>query len=157
MQIDALANSISHLNSGVSQIKKFVIDNNIVGTSAGVGIGLAAKDAIQSLVNDVLLPSIVTFLRYLKIESLTSFLPVSKKADISIISFIKQMITFLLVVTVSFIFVKLAFDYLLGINTTKKDDKPKNGNNYNTIKDNTIKDNIKDNFEMLSHFKTSRI
>jgi len=56
MQIDNLTNNIGQnaivLNSGLSQIKKFIIDNNIVGTSAGVGVGLAAKDAIQSLVND---------------------------------------------------------------------------------------------------------
>jgi large-conductance mechanosensitive channel len=147
MQIDALANSIN-LNNSVNQIKKFIIDNNIVGTSAGVGVGLAAKDAIQSLVNDILLPSFVTFLRYLKIESVSSFLPVSKKAEISIISFIKQMITFVLVVTVSFIFVKLAFDYLLGIDITKKDDKPKNGSN-NAIKDNTLKHNTIEKFSSL--------
>lgn len=136
MQFENLTNSIN-LNSGVSQIKKFIMDNNIVGTSAGVGVGLAAKDAIQSLVNDILLPSFVVLFRSLNIESAASFLPVSKKADINIISFIKQMITFVLVVTVSFIFVKLAFDYLLGIDTTKKNDKPKNGSN-NIMKDNTI-------------------
>lgn len=143
MQIDSLNNNIG---TGLSQIKKFVIDNNIVGTSAGVGVGLAAKDAIQSLVNDVLLPSFVTLFRYLNIESASSFLPVGKKAELSIINFIRQMITFVLVVAVSFLFVKLAFDYLLGINSIKKEDKPKNNNNTtmnntmnNTINDNTIK------------------
>ena len=152
MQFENLTNSIN-LNSGVSQIKKFIMDNNIVGTSAGVGVGLAAKDAIQSLVNDILLPSFVVLFRSLNIESAASFLPVGKKADINIISFIKQMITFVLVVTVSFLFVKLAFDYLLGINTTKKDDKPKNGSNYtikdNTIKDNTLKHNTMEKFSSL--------
>jgi len=134
MQVDIVNNSISNLNSGVSQIKKFIVDNNIVGTSAGVGVGLAAKDAIQSLVGDVLLPSFVAMFRNLNMDNVTQFLPIDKKAELNFISFIKQMITFILVVMVSFLFVKLAFDYLLGVETIKKDDKPKNSINNNTIK-----------------------
>ena len=149
MQVDILNNSISNLNSGVSQINKFIVDNNIVGTSAGVGIGLAAKDAIQSLVNDVLLPSIVALLRKLNMDGVTQILPVGNKAELNFISFIKQMITFILVVMVSFLFVKLAFDYLLGVETTKKDDKPKNGINNNTIKQDT---DTKENFTSFYSF-----
>jgi large-conductance mechanosensitive channel len=151
MQVDILNNSISNLNSGVSQINKFIVDNNIVGTSAGVGIGLAAKDAIQSLVNDVLLPSFVAVFRNLNMDGVTQFLPVGNKAELNFISFIKQMITFILVVMVSFLFVKLAFDYLLGVETTKKDDKPKNGINNNTIKQDTDTD-TKENFTSFYSF-----
>lgn len=147
MRIDNLTNTIGNLNSGLSQIKKFVIDNNIVGTSAGVGVGLAAKDAIQSLVNDILLPFFVVLFRNLNIEIASKFLPIGKKAELNIISFIKQMITFILVVMVSFLFVKLAFDYLFGIDTTKKQDNPKNGMNNNTKKDDT-----KENFNTLYSF-----
>jgi large-conductance mechanosensitive channel len=146
MQVEIFNNGIGNLNSGVSQIKKFIIDNNIVGTSAGVGVGLAAKDAIQSLVNDILLPFFVVLFRYLNIESASKFLPVGEKAELNFVSFIKQMITFILVVTVSFLFVKLAFDYLLGVDTSKKHYK-------STIDDNNAnKDDTKENFNPLYSF-----
>jgi len=152
MQIDDLTNNISQnaivLNSGMSQIKKFIIDNNIVGTSAGVGVGLAAKDAIQSLVNDILLPFFVVVFRTLNIEAASKFLPVGKKAQLNIISFIKQMITFILVVMVSFLFVKLAFDYLLGVDITKKD--VNNVNNKNTVKNDST--STKEKFSSLYSF-----
>lgn len=146
MQIDNLTTSIGNLNSGVSQIKKFIIDNNIVGTSAGVGVGLAAKDAIQALVNDILLPLFVVLFRYLNIESASKFLPVDENAQLNIINFIKQMITFILVVTVSFLFVKLAFDYLLGVDTSTTHYKSTNDNN------NANKDDTKENFSPLYSF-----
>ena len=38
------------------QLNKFIIENNIVGTSVGVGIGLATKDVIHSFVSDILFP-----------------------------------------------------------------------------------------------------
>jgi len=152
MQIDNLTNNIGQnaivLNSGLSQIKKFIIDNNIVGTSAGVGVGLAAKDAIQSLVNDILLPFFVVVFRTLNIEAASKFLPVGKKAQLNIISFIKQMITFILVVIVSFLFVKLAFDYLLGVDITKKD--VNNVNNNNTVKNDST--STKEKFSSLYSF-----
>ena len=152
MQIDDLTNNISQnaivLNSGMSQIKKFIIDNNIVGTSAGVGVGLAAKDAIQSLVNDILLPFFVVVFRTLNIEAASKFLPVGKKAQLNIISFIKQMITFILVVIVSFLFVKLAFDYLLGVDITKND--VNNVNNNNTVKNDST--STKEKFSSLYSF-----
>jgi len=152
MQIDNLTNNIGQnaivLNSGLSQIKKFIIDNNIVGTSAGVGVGLAAKDAIQSLVNDILLPFFVVVFRTLNIEAASKFLPVGKKAQLNIISFIKQMITFILVVMVSFLFVKLAFDYLLGVDITKKD--VNNVNNKNTVKNDST--STKEKFSSLYSF-----
>ena len=46
----------------ISKLKQFIVDNNIVGTSAGVCIALATKDGIQSLVGDIIIPSIVILL-----------------------------------------------------------------------------------------------
>ena len=100
-----------------------MIDNNIVGTSAGVGVGLAAKDGIQSLVNDIMMPSLVSLFHYLNFDTASKFLPVGEKAKLNIVNFIKQMITFVITVAVSFLFVKLSFDYLLGIDSSKKDEK----------------------------------
>jgi len=115
---DGLGGGIGH---GLSQIKKFVMDNNIVGTSAGVGVGLAAKDAVQSLVNDVIMPSLALLFHYFNFDTASKFLPVSEKSKLNVINFIKQMITFIITVAVSFLFVKLSFDYLLGIDSSKKD------------------------------------
>ena len=62
---DNLGGGLGH---GLSQIKKFVMDNNIVGTSAGVAVGLAAKEGIQSLVNDVIMPAFATLFRYIHFD-----------------------------------------------------------------------------------------
>jgi len=90
---------------------------------------------------------IVVF-RTLNIEAASKFLPVGKKAQLNIISFIKQMITFILVVIVSFLFVKLAFDYLLGVDITKND--VNNVNNNNTVKNDST--STKEKFSSLYSF-----
>jgi len=115
---DNLGGGLGH---GLSQIKKFVVDNNIVGTSAGVAVGLAAKEGIQSLVNDVIMPAFATLFRYIHFDMGSKLLPVSEKTKLDVINFIKQMIAFVITLAVSFLFVKLSFDYLLGIDTNKKD------------------------------------
>jgi|UniRef100_A0A6C0M155 large-conductance mechanosensitive channel len=46
------------VNNGITQLKQFIVSNNIVGTSAGVCIALATKDGIQSLIGDVIAPSV---------------------------------------------------------------------------------------------------
>jgi large-conductance mechanosensitive channel len=107
------------LNGTVNEIKRFIIDNNIVGTSAGVCIALAAKDGIQSLVGDIIIPAIVLTLKTMNINFLTKYLPVAGKVQLNLVDFVKQMITFILIIIISFVFVKFAFGYLLGINYTK--------------------------------------
>lgn len=114
------------LNDGLGDLKRFIIDNNIVGTSAGVCIALAAKDGIQSLVGDIIIPTIVMLLKALHIDFLTKYLPVTGKTQLNITDFVKQMITFILIIVISFIFVKFAFGYLLGVRYTAN-------NNYNNI------------------------
>jgi large-conductance mechanosensitive channel len=110
------------LNDSVNELKRFIVDNNIVGTSAGVCIALAAKDGIQSLVGDIIIPTIVIVLKACKIDFLTKYLPVSGKMQLNVVDFVKQMITFILIIIISFIFVKFAFGYLLGVGYTKSND-----------------------------------
>jgi large-conductance mechanosensitive channel len=105
----------------VDQLRKFVVDNNIVGTSAGVCIALATKDGIQSLVGDIIIPGLVILLHSLHIDSLTKILPIHGKAQFNIMDFIKQFITWILIIIISFVFVKFAFEYLLGISNNKND------------------------------------
>jgi large-conductance mechanosensitive channel len=111
---------MTDLTSGISNLKQFIIENNIVGTSAGVCVALAAKDGIQSLVGDIIIPSMIILLHTLNIGSLTKYLPVNGKAQLNITQFIKQMITFFLIIIISFLFVNVAFGYLLGIDNSKK-------------------------------------
>lgn len=112
-------NVLGH-RSRMEELKHFVVENNIVGTSAGVCVALAAKDGIQSLVGDIIMPFIVIFLRALHIEGVSKFLPVEGHMKLNIAKFIKGMITFILTILFSFLFVKVAFGYLLGINYEKK-------------------------------------
>jgi len=107
----------------LDELKKFIIDNNIVGTSAGVCIALAVKDGIQSMVGDIIIPGILILLKSLNIDFLKKYLPSNGSSNLQVASFIKNMITFILVVIVSFIFVKLAFEYLLNVQIPSKTDK----------------------------------
>ena len=104
-----------------SQFKKFIIDNRIIGTSAGVCIALAAKDSIQSIVNDIIIPLILIFIQRFGFTFLKDYLPKSEKSVLDITEFIKNMVTFILVVCVSFLFIKLAFEYLLNIKQNDDD------------------------------------
>jgi len=125
----------------VVQLRKFVVDNNIVGTSAGVCIALATKDGIQSLVGDIIIPGTVLLLHSLHIDSLTKILPVNGKAQLNVLDFLRQLITWFLIIILSFVFVKFAFEYLLGI-TNNKNAITSNSNNSNN---NEIKENFLNN------------
>jgi large-conductance mechanosensitive channel len=108
----------------VVQLRKFVVDNNIVGSAAGVCIALATKEGIQSLVQDIIIPSIVILLHSLHVDWLTKILPVHGKSPLNVLNFVNQLVTWFLIIIISFVFVKLSFEYLLGITNTKND-KPK--------------------------------
>jgi len=109
----------------MDQLKKFLVGNNIVGTAAGVSIALVTKDVISSLVGDIIIPGIIFLLLKLNIHSLTELLP--GKSEFDFTNFIKEFISWIFVVVITFVFVKVAFEGLLGINNTKL-----NGNKSNT-------------------------
>ena len=125
---------MSEIKNGISNLKQFIADNNIVGTSAGVCVALAAKDVIQSLVGDIIIPSIIILLHTLHIDGLTKYLP-AKGTKLNITDFIKEMITFFLIIIITFVFIKFAFGYLLGVDIKKTPEKTlektpeKNSNN----------------------------
>jgi large-conductance mechanosensitive channel len=120
------------LENGIDNIKKFVIDNNIVGTSAGVCVALATKDSIQSLVSDIIIPTTLILLNSLNINSVKRYLPVNESNQLNISNFIKQLITFILIVVISFLFVNIAFGYLLGINNINKTENNQKNLKYST-------------------------
>ena len=128
----------------VVQLRKFVVDNNIVGTSAGVCIALATKDGIQSFVQDIIIPGIVIILHSLHVDWLTKILPLHGKSQLNVLNFINQLITWFLIIIISFVFVKIAFQYLLGINndTTKtNNDTSKTNNDTSKTNNDTSKTN----------------
>jgi len=127
----------------VVQLRKFVVDNNIVGTSAGVCIALATKDGIQSFVQDIVIPGIVIILHSLHVDWLTKILPLHGKSQLNVLNFINQFITWILIIIISFVFVKFAFEYLLGITNGKdapsdKTDDKSNTNTKDMNNDNTM-------------------
>ena len=111
-------------NADISDFKQFVIDNNIIGTLAGVCVALAAKDGIQSFVGDIIIPSIVLLLHTLHIDIVKKYLPVNGNgnAQFRVTNFVKSMITFVLIILMTFVFVKFAFGYLLGIGVKKEEE-----------------------------------
>ena len=100
------------------QLKKFIVDNNVIGTAAGVSIALVTKDIIQSFVGDIIIPCFLFVLLSLNITMFSKILP--GKPTIDFTNFTKQFITWFLVIIITFLFVKIAFKMLLGIDDTDK-------------------------------------
>jgi large-conductance mechanosensitive channel len=101
-------------------LKTFIIDNGIIGTMAGVSIGIVTKDLISSLVGDIIIPVIIILLLKLNVKSLTNILPGNSRSSLNITNFIRQFVSWALVIVITFVFVKGAVERLLGINSSKK-------------------------------------
>jgi len=100
----------------------FVVNNNLMTYSAGVVIGLVSKDLILSLVQDIVIPGILLLFIKLKFDFMTKILPhKDKKVQINFINFIGCVITWILALFCTFIFVQYTFVNVLGI---KKDANP---------------------------------
>lgn len=98
----------------LDEFKKFLVENSIVGTTAGVIIALSSKDLVLSLSSDIMIPSIIILLYWLNIKSLKNYLPNSKtKLDLE--NFFKNVLSWIIVVISTFAFVKITFHYLLGV------------------------------------------
>jgi large-conductance mechanosensitive channel len=111
--------------TNLEDFKKFILENGIVGTAAGVTVGVASKDLILSLSGDIIMPSIILLLQTLNLKSLKHYLPTGKsKLDFE--NFFKNVISWILILLLSYAFVKVTFRYLLGIEKkpdVAKDDK----------------------------------
>jgi large-conductance mechanosensitive channel len=99
-----------------AQLKNFVMENNTVGTIAGVCIGAASKDFILSLVGNVVLPNCNRLLLQIPYKPFIKLLPAHLPTNYTI--FFTQLITWILVVLSTMLFIKLAFNSILGINKT---------------------------------------
>ena len=104
-----------------NQLKKFIADNSIVGTAAGVIIALATKDVITSLVSDIIIPLVIIGLLKLNLKSLTSIL--HGKSNLDFTKFLNQFISWILIIIVTFIFIKITFEIIMGISSDNKNKK----------------------------------
>ena len=112
--------------NNLEDFKKFILENGIVGTAAGVTVGVASTNLILSLSGDIIMPSIILFLQTLNLKSLKHYLPTSKsKLDFE--NFFKNIISWILILLLSYAFVKVTFNYLLGIGMEKKVEVEKDG------------------------------
>ena len=99
------------------EFKKFIKDNNVVGVAAGMIIALATKDLINTIIGNLVVPGINMFLLTLNFKSLSKFLPGkdSIKSKIDIIPFISALLSFILTIFITFLFILYTFNILLGI------------------------------------------
>lgn len=102
---------------GLSNLSKFIVDNSIVGTTAGVCIAIATKDFIQALVSDIVIPVIYLLLLTINGKYFTSILP--SKTTIDFNGFAKHFITWLLLLFITYYFITITFNMLLGTSNAK--------------------------------------
>ena len=106
----------------LEELKRFIADNNIIGTCAGVIIALVTKDLILAFVGDIIIPLFIYLFLKLNIKWLTAILP-SGKSTFDFTDFFKQFITWLLTILVTFFIIKATFETLLGVDMDKKEEK----------------------------------
>jgi len=119
MDID-LINNIN--NNFKSDLQTFIIDNNIVGTMAGVAIALYTKDLILSLSGDIVIPSIYKLFTLLNVGWIMTLFP--NKIKFNVLGFSRNFISWILGVVITYIFIQIAVIYILGIN--RKNEKKQN-------------------------------
>ncbi len=102
-------------------LKQFIVNNGVIGTTAGVCIALVTKDLIQTLISDILMPIVILLLTLIKVKSLIKILPAT--SGLNIIHFVNQFITWIIMIVVTFLFISY-FMSTLGIDKNiKKPDK----------------------------------
>ena len=116
---------INNINNNFkSDLQTFIIDNNIVGTMAGVAIALYTKDLILSLSGDIVIPSIYKLFTLLNVGWIMTLFP--NKIKYNVLGFSRNFISWLLGVVITYIFIQIAVKYILGIdrkNEKKKEQK----------------------------------
>lgn len=106
-------------------LTKFITENGIVGTTAGVIIALSTKDLILSLVSNIVIPLIITVFLRLKIKWVSDILS-SKNVHFDLTNFMNLFITWIITLIITYYFIKTIFQSFLGVsNTPLKSDQTK--------------------------------
>lgn len=90
----------------MQNFKQFLLDNNIIATTAGVLIGYSAWDFIQSFVGDLIFPGLYFLIvrQFVKNEFVSSvFEPVNK---LNLPKFFTRLISFTFVIIFTFLFIQ---------------------------------------------------
>ena len=101
-----------------SDLQKFVIDYNIIGTMSGVAIALYTKDLILSFSGDIIIPAIFIILAKLNIGWITKMLPLPKNVKFDFTAFSRNFISWFLGVIITYIFIQVTVKYILGIKSS---------------------------------------
>jgi large-conductance mechanosensitive channel len=121
--------------------KKFLIDNNIIATTAGVLIAYSAWDFIQSFVGDLVLPGVYFLIidRFISNGFVSSvFEPVNK---LNLPKFITRLISFSIVIIFTFLFIQFVIKNWVNKNDMQIPLPPINNNitqGNSTVSGNTI-------------------
>jgi large-conductance mechanosensitive channel len=98
------------------QIKTFILNNGLISTIAGVGLGIITKDVIQSLVADIIIPVIIILISFLKLKILLNIIP--KKNNLNVLNFVNNFVSWIITIIITFFFVTYSMKYLLNIDTS---------------------------------------
>jgi large-conductance mechanosensitive channel len=118
-KLDIYMSNLGNPRAFKAQLKKFILDNGIIGAVAGVSIALVTKDIIQSLVGDIIIPLFFFIIMSLNIKSVGKILP--GKTEIDFTNFIKMFITWIITIIITFLFIQIAFKQLLGVEDVGKE------------------------------------
>jgi len=103
------------------ELKDFIASNNVIGITAGVCIGTVTKDAVASLVKDVIFPFVVIALNKINVKYLSKVITDHNK--LNSLDFFKQMATWAISIIVTYLFIKYAFLDFLGIEKKSLENK----------------------------------
>ena len=96
------------------QLAEFITNNGIVGTCAGVIIGLVTKDVVLSLVADVIVPLCIMLFLRMHTTFMTKILGVKYENKLDVTKFISNLITWFLAIILTYLFIQYAFVKLIG-------------------------------------------
>lgn len=97
----------------MSDFKNFLIQNGVIGVTAGITIGIATASFIKSFVADIVLP--IVFLIFVKGSNSISkdaggfFSKFLSKKDFLFVNFVSELITWALIVLSSLIVLKIIY------------------------------------------------
>lgn len=107
--------SLAPISSFRQQLTDFVEGSNVLGTMTGVSIGLAFKQAVWAFVNEIVFPLLYTLTKFKIGKDGREFSPISKE---HFSRFAKELIVFILVLIMTYLFIQYFVKNLLNI---KKD------------------------------------
>jgi large-conductance mechanosensitive channel len=113
----------------MSTFKKFLLDNNIIATTAGVLIAYSAWDFIQSFVGDLILPGFYFLFisRFISNKFVSSIFEPMNRLNLS--QFFTRLISFIVVIIFTFLFIQhIIKNWLTDIATTTSSPPIEKGN-----------------------------